>query len=91
VTRALLLALALAAACGPSRKLSNVPPHGSASDPQQPNGDSLSNSEPPTADAAVDARPCPRQCMDVCCEEDEICSHGRAPDDGTYAKCLRNH
>jgi len=68
--------LALLCSCGSSRPTPQPTP--------------LTNVEPPV-DAAVisiDAAPCPRQCMDTCCQESEICSHGGG-DDGTFAKCLR--
>jgi len=51
----------------------------------------------PPADAAaaaeipVDALLCKyRQCMDICCDQDEVCSHGQLGD-GTFPKCLRPH
>ncbi|HSD85885.1 MAG TPA: hypothetical protein VLB44_00165 [Kofleriaceae bacterium] len=51
---------------------------------------------PPAPDAAlpappVDALVCKyHQCMDICCDQDEVCSHGRLGD-GTFPKCLRPH
>jgi hypothetical protein len=50
------------------------------------------DASPPDAAAAVatppaDARRCPRQCMDICCEADEACAHG--PTNDGHAKCIR--
>ncbi len=81
------LLLAFGVSCGPGPTASTPrPPHApiDAPVPADAGADLVLAS-----DATIDAKPCPRQCMDICCDEGEVCSHGHGPGDAVAAKCLR--